>query len=425
MADRLLCRDCLSLHEAGAVPRCPACGSARVVIHPELETLSIAHVDCDAFYASVEKREDPSLADKPLIVGGGRRGVVTTCCYIARILGVRSAMPMFEALKRCPDAVVLKPRMDLYAGVSREIREEMEALTPLVEPLSLDEAFLDLSGTTRLMGAPPALTLARFAAQIEARLGLTVSIGLSHNKSMAKLASEEDKPRGFAVFGRAETEAILAPRSVRQIWGVGARLAETLERDGLRTHGDIAKRDPAELVARYGSMGLRLAALSRGEDTRRVVPGGVVKSISAETTFDQDTSDLDVLAGHLWRLTVRASDRAKAKSLGGSGITLKLKTAGFRTISRQTTLNVPTSSAELMYEAGSGLLERLSDLGPFRLIGIGFSRLTPLEAGVALDGGGAGLDLDGRASRLKAEAASDSIRRRFGGDAIIRGRSLR
>ncbi|MEM6971333.1 MAG: DNA polymerase IV [Pseudomonadota bacterium] len=425
MVDRMLCRDCLSLHDAGHELRCPSCGSARVVVHPELESLRIAHIDCDAFYASVEKREDPSLADRPLIVGGGRRGVVTTCCYIARIMGVRSAMPMFEAMKRCPDAVVLKPRMDLYAAVSREIRAAMEALTPLVEPLSLDEAFLDLGGTTRLMGAPPALSLARLAARIEALLGLTVSIGLSHNKSMAKLASEEDKPRGFAVFGKAETEDILAPRSVRQIWGVGARLAETLEREGLRTHGDIARADPADLARRFGSMGLRLAALSRGRDERPVVPGGAVKSISAETTFEHDIADRESLEGHLWRLAVRASDRAKAKSIGGEGVTLKLKTARFRTISRQTTLHAPTASAELLYEAGSALLERMVASGPFRLIGIGFSRLSPIDPESPLRSASAELDIDGRAVRLKAEAASDRIRQRFGGEAIIRGRALR
>ncbi|MEO1468059.1 MAG: DNA polymerase IV [Pseudomonadota bacterium] len=420
-----LCRDCLTWHDAPAEPprRCSACGSARMLAHPELATLSLAHIDCDAFYASVEKREDPGLADRAVIVGGGARGVVTTCCYIARISGVRSAMPMFQALKRCPDAVVLKPRMGLYAEVGREIRRRMETLTPLVEPLSLDEAFLDLSGTERLLGAPPALSLARLAREIERDLGLTVSVGLSCTKSLAKTASEEDKPRGFAVIGRAEAAAVLAPRPVRAIWGVGARMAERLEADGFRTHADIATAEDAALVARYGSTGLRLKALAQGRDTRPVVAGGVTKSISAETTFEADTADPAVLEGHLWRLAVRTTDRAKAKGLVGGSVTLKLKTARFRAISRQTTLGDPAASAGILYEAGALLLGRVIGQGPFRLIGIGLSRLSPAEGDTAGEGGG--LDLDGRGAMLRAEAATDRIRQRYGGDSIIRGRALR
>ncbi|MEL7140161.1 MAG: DNA polymerase IV, partial [Pseudomonadota bacterium] len=337
-----LCRDCLAWTEADPGPRCPSCRGRRLLSHPELGTLSIAHLDCDAFYASVEKREDPSLADKPLIVGGGRRGVVTTCCYIARIHGVRSAMPMFKALKLCPEAVVLKPRMDLYVAVSRAIRAELDRLTPLVEPLSLDEAFLDLSGTERLLGAPPALSLARLAAAIHDAVGVTVSIGLSHNKYLAKLASDLDKPRGFAVIGRAETERFLAPRPVRSIWGVGGRFAARLEGDGFHTNGDLSAAGEERLRALYGSAGARLARLSRGEDDRSVDPDGAVKSISAETTFDTDTAEREVLEGHLWRLAVRASDRAKAKGIAGASVALKLKTASFRTITRQTRLSDPT-----------------------------------------------------------------------------------
>ncbi|MEM7498880.1 MAG: DNA polymerase IV [Pseudomonadota bacterium] len=414
-----LCRSCLAWHETDPGLRCPACRAPRLATHPELGALSIAHLDCDAFYASVEKREDPSLADRPLIVGGGRRGVVTTCCYIARIHGVRSAMPMFQALKLCPDAVVLKPRMELYAAVSRTIRAEMDRLTPLVEPLSLDEAFLDLSGTERLLGAPPALSLARLAAGIQAAVGITVSIGLSHNKFLAKLASDLDKPRGFAVIGRAETESFLAPRPVRSIWGVGGRFAARLEADGFHTNADLAAAGHDRLQALYGSAGARLARLARGEDDRRVDPGGVVKSISAETTFDTDTAERAVLEGHLWRLAVRASDRAKAKGLAGASVALKLKTAGFRTLTRQMRLAEPTSSAELLYRAGERLLERVLIEGPFRLIGIGFGAL---EA----DGPGQrGLLADERAAFLEAERATDRIRARFGADSIIRGRALR
>ncbi|MEL6766046.1 MAG: DNA polymerase IV [Pseudomonadota bacterium] len=414
-----LCRDCLTWTEAPQGTRCPACRSPRLLVHPELGSLSIAHIDCDAFYASVEKREDPSLADLPLIVGGGRRGVVTTCCYVARIHGVRSAMPMFQALKLCPDAVVLKPRMELYAAVSRAIRAEFDKMTPLVEPLSLDEAFLDLTGTERLLGAPPALSLARLAAAIHGAVGITVSIGLSHNKFLAKLASDLDKPRGFAVIGRSETEAFLAPRPVRSIWGVGGRFAARLEADGFHTNADLSAAGEERLRALYGSAGARLARLSRGEDDRRVEPDGVVKSISAETTFDTDTAERDVLEGHLWRLAVRASDRAKAKGLAGGSVALKLKTHSFRTLTRQTRLTEPTSSAELLYRAGEHLLDKVLLEGPFRLIGIGFGALLPDAPGQA------GLLADERAAFVEAEKATDRIRARFGSDAIMRGRALR
>ena len=191
--------------------------------HPELFDLSIAHMDCDAFYASVEKRDDPSLRDKPVIIGGGRRGVVSTACYIARIKGVRSAMPMFQALRLCPDAVVVKGRMDAYVAASREIRAMMDDLTPVIEPLSLDEAFIDLTGTARLHGKPPAVMLAGLVKRMEDELGLSGSIGLSHNKFLAKVASDLDKPRGFSVIGAAETVAFLKPQPVSLIWGVGAQ----------------------------------------------------------------------------------------------------------------------------------------------------------------------------------------------------------
>ncbi|MDP3633821.1 DNA polymerase IV, partial [Phenylobacterium sp.] len=194
-----LCRDCF--HHGDFERRCPACGSPRIVAHAELDSLSIAHMDCDAFYASVEKRDRPELRDLPVIVGGGRRGVVTTCCYIARINGVRSAMPMFKAIKACPQAVIIKPDFNKYRTESRRIMAMMADLTPLVQPLSLDEAWMDLSGTERLHGAMPAETLARLQTRIEAEVGITVSIGLAANKFLAKIASDLDKPRGFSVIG--------------------------------------------------------------------------------------------------------------------------------------------------------------------------------------------------------------------------------
>ncbi|MEL6475627.1 MAG: DNA polymerase IV [Pseudomonadota bacterium] len=417
-----LCRDCLSRFEEPPDGRCPTCRRPRIISHPELDILSIAHMDCDAFYAAVEKRDDPSLADKPVIIGGGRRGVVSTCCYIARIAGVRSAMPMFKALQLCPEAVIIKPRMDAYVSVSRQIRQRMLDLTPLVEPLSLDEAFLDLTGTERLLGAPPAAVMAGLALEIEESLGVTVSIGLSHCKYLAKIASDLDKPRGYSVVGREETVAFLAPRPVRSIWGVGASLAARLEADGYQTNADLAAADPSDLMSRYGRMGQRLHDLARGIDTRRVDPHEGAKSISSETTFDEDLEAWDPLTGHLWRLAVRTSDRAKAKSLAGGTVTLKLKTAKFRTLTRQIRLEQPSNLADRIYAAGEMLLRQVIDKGPFRLIGIGLSAI--VEEGES-DASEANLFDDGSERRAQAEAATDAIRRKFGSDAIIRGRALR
>jgi DNA polymerase-4 len=284
------CRDCFS-PVGPKTARCATCGSPRLIRHPELFRLGIAHLDCDAFYAAIEKRDDPSLADKPLIIGGGKRGVVSTACYIARTYGVRSAMPMFQALKACPEAVVLPPAMDKYAAVGRQVRALMLALTPLVEPLSIDEAFLDLSGTERLHGAPPAITLARLARRIETELGITVSIGLSFGKFLAKVASDLEKPRGLSVIGRAEAIAFLSDKPVSLIWGVGKAMQARLAEDGIRTVGALQRMDEKELVRRYGAIGLRLAQLSRAEDDRAVDPSGEMKSISAETTFDSDLAD--------------------------------------------------------------------------------------------------------------------------------------
>lgn len=416
----LLCRDCLTLAAAPS-GRCPACRSPRTVAHAELTDLAIAHVDCDAFYASVEQHDDPGLRDRPLIVGGGRRGVVTTACYLARIRGVRSAMPMFEARRLCPEAVVVKPRMARYVEVSRRIRAMMEALTPLVEPLSLDEAFLDLSGTARLHRAPPALLLARLQAQVEAETGVTVSVGLSHNKFLAKTASDLDKPRGFAVIGRAETAAFLAGRPVRAIWGVGAATAAALEREGLRTIADIAGRDRKALVARFGALGDRLWRLARGEDDRPVSPDRAPKSVSNETTFAEDIADLDRLTPILWRLAESVSSRLKAQALAGRVVTLKLKRADHRLIARRATLDGPSRMAERLYRAALPMLQCEMTAAPFRLIGIGASHLIA----TASDDAGADL-LDPAASRrLAAERAKDAVRKRFGPDSIGLGRGIR
>ncbi len=414
-----LCRDCLTTFDSG--PRCPSCRSPRVLSHPELFDLSVAHMDCDAFYASVEKRDDPGLADKPVIVGGGTRGVVSTCCYIARINGVRSAMPMFQALKLCPGAVVVKPRMSVYVDVSRKIRAMMEDLTPAIEPLSLDEAFLDLSGTTRLHGAPPAVLMARLIRRMETELGLSGSVGLSHNKFLAKIASDLDKPRGFSVIGKAETQAFLTPKPVRIIWGVGTATQAALETAGIRTIADLLRWDRMDLSARFGSMGDRLWHLARGLDHRRVMRDERPKSISKETTFFEDTSDPDILDGHLWRLAEQVSDRAKAKRLAGRTVVLKLKKGDFQTVTRRHALGDATQTADRIYRAARDLFDHAGTAGPFRLIGVG---IADLVAEAEADRSGDLLDPDA-GKRAAAERATDAIRARFGTEAIIKGRALR
>jgi DNA polymerase-4 len=413
-----LCRDCLTTFDAGT--RCPSCGRPRIAAHPELFDLTIAHLDCDAFYASVEKRDDPSLRDQPVIIGGGRRGVVSTACYIARIKGVRSAMPMFQALKLCPEAVVVRGRMDRYVEVSRQVRAMMDELTPIVEPLSLDEAFLDLGGTQRLHHAPPAVKLAQLARRMETELGITGSIGLSHNKFLAKVASDLDKPRGFSVIGKGETAAFLRDRSVRLIWGVGEVGQAALEAAGIRTFADLLRWDRRDLHARFGQTGERLWHLARGEDHRRVSANEPVRGISNETTFHEDTADPEILDGHIWRLSEKVADRAKAKGIGGRVVTLKLKRADHSLITRRISLRDPTQIADRIYRAARGLFDQVNG-GPYRLLGVGLSELHP-EA--EADPSGDLLDPEA-ARRAGAERAVDRVRAKFGADAIVKGRALR
>jgi DNA polymerase-4 len=409
------CRDCLtSLGEADR--RCPRCRSPRLARHAELHALSIAHIDCDAFYAAIEKRDHPELHDKPVIVGGSVRGVVSTACYVARIHGVRSAMPMFRAKELCPQAVVIRPDMAKYARVGREVRELMLQLTPLVEPLSIDEAFLDLTGTARLHGMSPALSLARLIRTIEEKIGITASVGLSYNKYLAKVASDLEKPRGFSVIGRAEAKAFLAERTVSLIWGVGKAFQDELARDGIRLIGALQAMAKEDLIRRYGVMGARLYHLSRGEDDRHVSPHDDSKSISAETTFNNDIRDAGELERILWRLAEKVSRRAKASHLAGTTVVLKLKTADFRIRTRSATLGEPTLLAARIFETALPLLKREATGTAFRLIGVGISHLSEAEA----DGETATLDAR-LAARAKAELAMDRLRSKFGRAAIERG----
>lgn len=413
-----LCRDCLRWETGRTVPqRCPGCGSPRLRSHDELFSLSVAHVDCDAFYASVEKRDDPSLRDKPLIIGGGVRGVVSTCCYIARQSGVRSAMPMFKARELCPDAVVIKPNMEKYVDVSRQIRQLMDALTPLVEPISIDEAFLDLTGTAAVHKAPPALTLARFAKKVAEEIGVTISVGLSHNKFLAKVASDLDKPRGFAVIGEAETLDFLAPKPISLIYGVGKVFFETLKKDGYHTIGQLQAEDPIRLMKLYGEFGARLSRLAQGQDSRRVSIDGEMKSVSSETTFNRDYATMEELSTELLKCSERLSERLKAKQVVGDTVTLKLKTAGFRLRTRARHLMMPTQLANVLYETGMSLLQREADGTAFRLIGIGVSGLEAAQGPDPVD-----LLEPLLARKAAAERAMDRVRSRFGRTALVRGK---
>jgi len=381
--------------------------------HDELARLAIAHIDCDAFYATIEKRDDPALAAEPVIIGGGRRGVVATACYVARTFGVRSAMPMFEALRLCPHARVIRPDMDKYSRVGREVRQMMLALTPLVEPLSIDEAFLDLSGTERLHGLIPAQVLARFAADVEEKLRITVSIGLSCNKFLAKIASDLDKPRGFAVLGGSEAQAFLADKPVSFIFGVGKVAAARLARDGFHRIADLQRVSEVALMRRYGEEGRRLARLARGIDTRKVSADRETKSVSAETTFDRDIADFRSLERILWSQAEKVSTRLKGMALAGSTVTLKLKTADFRIRTRALSLGSATQLAAKIFAAARSLLERETDGAKFRLLGVGIGALTTADQADPSD------FVDDRA--VEAEHAVDRVRARFGEDAVVRG----
>ncbi|RVM94781.1 DNA polymerase IV [Sinorhizobium meliloti] len=409
------CRDCLK-EQAAHSRRCLACGSPRLLQHSELYRLTLAHIDCDAFYASVEKRDNPELADKPVIIGGGKRGVVSTACYIARIHGVRSAMPMFKALEACPQAVVIKPDMEKYVRVGREVRAMMQELTPLVQPLSIDEAFLDLSGTERLHHDPPARTLARFAKRVEQEIGITVSVGLSYCKFLAKVASDLQKPRGFSVIGQAEAADFLKAKPVTLIWGVGKAFAATLERDGIRAIGQLQTMEEADLMRRYGTMGRRLYRLSRGLDERSVEIDGEAKSVSSETTFNDDLARQEDLVAHLRGLSEQVAFRLRKSALAGQTVVLKLKTADFKTRTRNRRLESPTRLADRIFRTGLQLLEKEVDGTKYRLIGIGVSDLVDPDLADPPD------LVDPQASRrAAAEDAINRLRDKFGKTSVETG----
>ncbi len=416
---RILCRDCgRGVASLLTERRCPQCGSSRIIEHPELDQLGIAHIDCDAFYAAIEKRDKPALAERPVLVGGRHRGVVMACCYVARRYGIHSAMPMFRALELCPNAVVVPPNMEKYGAVGREVRGILLALTPLVEPLSIDEAFLDLSVTAALHRECPARTLVGLARRIEQEIGITISIGLSYNKFLAKIASDLDKPRGFAVIGQADALGFLRDKSVRLLWGVGEALQKRLNRDGISTIGELGKLTEAELVGRYGVIGRRLARFASGQDDRTVTPDQPVNSISAETTFEHDIAAEDELRSRLWPLCERLARRLKKAGLGAESVTLKLKTADFKLRTRNRRLHQPTRLAEVLFEAARPLLVQEARGERFRLIGIGAKDLVEEDAADAPD-----LFAEDSSRRVNRERAIDEIRDRFGNQALVRGLS--
>jgi DNA polymerase-4 len=409
---RCFCRDCLGDLDIKA-RRCSHCGSPRLVRHHALPSLALAHIDCDAFYATVEKRDNPELADKPVIIGGGKRGVVSAACYIARTYGVRSAMPMFKALDLCPNATVIRPDMAKYVRVGREVRQAMQALTPLVEPLSIDEAFLDLSGTERVHGMVPAKVLARFARDVERNIGITVSVGLSCNKFLAKIASDLDKPRGFAALDQDEAREVLADKPVGFIFGVGPATQEKLIRRGFRIIADLQRADESELMKQFSGEGRRLWRLARGIDDRRVVPDRGAKTISSETTFENDIRDFATLEKLLWKLSEKVSARLKTSDLSGCTITLKLKTADFRQRTRSQSIQTPTQLAAKIFAVSREMLAREIDGTAFRLMGTGVSALRPGTQANDAD------MLDRRSA--DAERAMDDLRKKFGNAAVIRG----
>lgn len=414
----VLCRNCGERCAANE-KACASCQGEQLLAHPELDTLSIAHVDCDAFYCSVEKRDNPALRDKPVIVGGGQRGVVSAACYHARIYGVRSAMPMFKALKLCPDAVIVRGSMDKYAYEGGRIRQMMKDLTPQVEPLSIDEAFLDLNGTQRLHGLTPAQSLIKLQKRVLEEVGVTVSVGLSYNKFLAKTASDLDKPNGFAVLGKADAQDFLKDKPVGFIFGIGPAFEAKLHRGGLRTIADVRRVSDREMAQRYGDHGLRLAQLARAEDFRPVKARSERKSVSAETTFNTDISDIEALKDKLWQVCLKTADRSKAKDIAGRVVTLKLKTADFKSISRRRTMNQPVQLADVIFRALEPLLEAEAKGASYRLIGAGISGLSAPVGDMAdmLD--------PQSAKRGQAERATDKAREKFGSNAIVTGRSFR
>jgi DNA polymerase-4 len=359
---------------------CPHCGDKRSIAHAELPELQIGHLDCDAFYASIEKRDRPELAHQPVIIGGGKRGVVSTCCYMARKFGVRSAMPAFKARELCPDGIFLPPDMAKYQREGMRIRDMMRAVTPVIEPLSIDEAFMDLTDSYERTGKSPAENLVALQRLILQEVGITISIGLSYNKFLAKIASDLNKPFGFSLIGRAEAVEFLSDKPVRMMWGVGPAMERKLHQDGIKTIGQLHEIDIHHLQGRYGSIGKRFYHFSRGEDNRQVETTSERKSLSSETTFSDDISDSTALGDILTRLAGRVAHDLERKRIAGHTVVLKLKTADFKSRTRNMRLAYPTLRENVILQSAMTLLHREIDGTKFRLLGVGVTDLFNADA---------------------------------------------
>jgi DNA polymerase-4 len=387
-----------------------------------LQSVTILHVDMDAFYASVEQRDRPELRGKPVIVGGRAesRGVVSAASYEARAFGVHSAMPMVIALRLCPQGIFLPVRMKQYATISQQIRDIFLSFTPLVEPLSLDEAFLDVRGCEALFG-PAAVVARRLKDRIRSEVGLTASIGAATNKFLAKLATELGKPDGLVVLEPERVRATLDPLPVSKIWGVGAKSENQLHALGLRTIGQLAAF-PEQLVSDHlGEAGRHIWRLARGEDDRPVVPDAEAKSVSTETTFPRDIGEREVLRGCLLELVEQLGQRLRQAGVRARTIDLKIRTSDFRTYSRSITLPEPTDLTESIWRAAGHLFEqRVPETWlPVRLLGVG-------AGGLVRDAPVQGDLFDGEwQTRQRAlDQTVDAIRREFGDDALRRASSL-
>ncbi len=379
---------------------------------------AILHVDMDAFFASVEQVDDPSLLGKPLIVGGlGRRGVVSTCSYEARRFGVRSAMPTAQARQLCPDAVYLVPRMSRYAEVSAQVFAVFGEFTPEVEGLSLDEAFLDVSGSRKLFGTPREMAL-RIKQRVIECSGLRCSVGISHNKWLAKLATELGKPDGCFELDHDNRERLLDPLPVGRLWTVGKVGQAKLEGAGFPTIGALRLADPAALRRVVGNQAVHLQALARGEDERQVVPSREERSISAETTFDIDLQALPEVRAWLLKLCERVAERVRRAGLQGRVITIKLRTPPFHTETRQCTLSKETDATDLIHASALRLLDtwwREHSHPRLRLLGVSVSAFDQVQATA---------DLFAVAGDPRKDRVTDTLNQRFGSGTLRRARSL-
>ncbi|HVX60305.1 MAG TPA: DNA polymerase IV [Pirellulales bacterium] len=382
----------------------------------------ILHVDMDAFYASVEERERPELVGKPLIVGGTPegRGVVAAANYAVRKFGVHSAMPAATALRLCPQAIVLRPRMDFYARVSEQIREIFDRYTPLVEPLSLDEAFLDVSGSEGLFGSAAEIGR-KIKQEIQTELRLTASVGVAPNKFLAKIASDFDKPDGFVVVDAARVQEFLDPLPVGRLWGVGRVAGQALERMGVRTIRDLRLLSVELLERQFGQAGQQLWQLAHGVDQRRVVPDREAKSISHETTFATDLEDMETLRAWIVELAEQVGWRLRRHKLRGRTVQIKVRFDDFQTVTRAQTLAAPTNVTQEICAAATAMLaERLPKRRlRVRLLGVGVSHFENPEQ---IQGSLFADEERQRQSRL--DEAADQVKLRFGSGALQRGSGL-